>query len=87
MIREAPKATKCACCNNNAICEVWSVPLCNDCNGLWLRDDRFGSGVINDALGLSDVMEQFTAEAHKRYCLEATKRTRAWVSERTKRAA
>lgn len=87
MIRETPKATKCSCCNNSAICEVWSVPLCNDCNGLWLRDARFDNGTINAALGLSDVMEQFTVEAHKRYCVEATKRTATWASERAKRAA
>ena len=87
MLREAPKATKCACCNNSSAGLVWEIPACQDCFAEWIRDERFDSSTINAALGISNKPEDFTKTNHERYCAEATKRTKAWVLERTKRAA
>lgn len=83
-----PKTPQCSGCNSPSSCTVWEQPLCFPCQAAWYRDDRFSSGTINAALGISDKPEDFTEANHKRYCAEATKRTKAWLAERrTARAA
>lgn len=86
-LRAAPAASSCAACGNASECEVWGHRVCYQCHSVWLADDRFSSGVINAALGISDKPEDFTKANHERYCAESKKRTAAWVLERTKRAA
>lgn len=87
-LREAPKSTPCACCSAASETEVWGFRVCYPCHSAWMADDRFSNGVINKHLGTPDTVEQFTPEAHARYCAEAKKRTAAWVAERkTSRAA
>lgn len=86
-LNAAPKAPKCACCNNTSAGLVWEIPVCQDCFAEWIRDDRFNNTVINAFLGVSDKPEDFTKANHERYCAESKKRTAAWVLERTKRAA
>lgn len=82
-----PKTAKCVCCNNPSVGLVWEIPVCQGCFAEWMRDDRFNPGVINAALGISNRVEDFTEANHQRYLAESTKRTQAWVLERTKRAA
>lgn len=83
-----PRVPKCAGCNSPSNCVVWEQPMCLDCHAAWMRCDDFSSGTINAALGISDKPEDFTEANHKRYCAEATKRTKAWLAERrTARAA
>ncbi len=77
----APKTAPCARCKAPCDCEVWGIRICYDCLRAWIRDDRFSSGTINAALGLSNEVEAFTERNHERYCLEATKRTAAWTKE------
>lgn len=81
-------AARCALCDfTGAIWEVWGVLLCPTHHAAWIADDRFGSGPINAALGLSDSPEAFTVAGHARYCAEAEKRTREWVTEQRKARA
>lgn len=81
-------AAACVCCGAASECEVWEHRLCFACHGVWMADDRFSTGVINKHLGTPDTVEQFTTEAHAKYCAEAKRRTAAWVAERrTARAA
>lgn len=88
MLRDAPKpAVPCARCGSASEVEVWGVRICYPCHALWIGDERFSSGVINAALGVPNTVEQFTPEAHARYCAEATKRTKEWAREAKVRAA
>lgn len=82
-----PRATACARCRSPANCLVFELPFCLECHSLWMRDDRFSSGAINAALGVSDRPEDFTEANHRRYVAEATKRTRAWLGESSRGAA
>lgn len=81
------KSDPCAGCGNASETEVWGIRVCYPCHALWISDERFSSGVINAALGISNKPEDFTKANHERYCVEATKRTKAWLLERSKRAA
>lgn len=80
-------APPCACCGNASETEVWGFRVCYPCHGVWMADDRFSTGAINEFLGAPNTVEQFTKEAHAKYCAEAKKRTAAWVAERARRAA
>lgn len=83
-----PTAPTCAGCRSPANCTVWEMPMCFECQTAWHRDERFSSGAINAALGISDRPEDFSEANHRRYVAEATKRTKAWLGERkTARAA
>lgn len=85
--RPKQEVQKCAGCNSPSNCTVWEQPLCLSCQTAWYRDERFSCGPINAALGISDKPEDYTEANHKRYCAEATKRTKAWLAERNRRAA
>ena len=87
MIREAPKSTPCACCGSASETAVWGIRVCYRCHAVWIQDERFSSGAINTALGLSDKPEQYTPAGHALYVAEATKRTMAWVLEQSKARA
>ena len=80
-VNEKPKSIPCAKCRKPSECEVWGFRVCYECHGRWIHDDRFSSGVINAALNISNEPEAFTPANHGRYCLEATKRTAAWLKE------
>lgn len=82
-----PQARCSACGVTGAVWEVWGQPLCPTHHAEWMRDDRFCVESINGALGLSSSPEEFTVAGHKRYCVEAERRTRAWVAELARRAA
>ncbi len=82
-----PKSTPCARCGSASEAEAWGVRICYPCHAAWMADERFNSGTINAALGAPNTVEQFTPEAHARYCAEATKRTQAWAREAKARAA
>jgi hypothetical protein len=75
------KSVPCAKCRKPSDCEVWGLRICYACHSAWIRDDRFSSGTINAALGISNEIEAFTEKNHARYCAEATKRTVAWTRE------
>jgi hypothetical protein len=86
-LSKGPAAVRCAACDvTGGIWVVWGVPMCPNCHAVWTADERFSAGSINDALGLSSSPEIHTADGHKRYCVEAERRTKAWVSERRAKA-
>ena len=82
-----PKSIPCARCGSASEAEAWGIRICYRCHAEWMADERFSSGVINAALGVPNTVEQFTTQAHVRYCAEATKRTQAWAREPKARVA
>lgn len=84
---KAEPVVSCAVCGKPALWMVWEADLCATCHAAWFSDPRFEAGRIYAALGLNDPQDQLGDEAHRAYCAEATKRTRAWVAARKARAA
>lgn len=80
-MNKPPAAPPCARCKKPSDCEVWGFRICYACHSVWIHDERFSSGTINAALGISNEPEAFTPHNHGRYCLEATNRTKAWLTE------
>lgn len=84
----AASNARCALCGaTGAVWDVWGVLLCPTHHANWLADERFSVEAVNGALGLSSAPEEFTPAGHARYCAEAERRTKAWVTEQAKARA
>lgn len=89
-VANSPPATQCACCSRPSAGQTWGVELCSGCHAAWFVDPRFESGVIDKAIGAKPWVQGEATDRTgelERYAAEAIKRTRAWVSERARRAA
>lgn len=82
-VNSAPKAHPCAACGAESTTTVWDSRICYQCHAWWMADPRFEAGSIEAAVGRIEDLDA----AHKAYCAEATKRTRAWLGTRKARAA
>ena len=79
------KGPTCATCPSPATVQCWGIDLCAGCHGAWWLDPQFEAGAIEAAVGIDSKACPKPGDSAL-YCVEATKRTKAWATQQRAKA-